>query len=199
MPNFVMCNCTITGPAESKCRFVDAGYFKNNDNGYEYMDFDMIVPQPRTASECPPEYVVNQNRPGIELEKDRPWFNWYKWNCDNWGTKWTGETVCKPHDSDDGSSTMFTMQTAWSFPAPVVAKLGQLYPDLTFKWTYADEDIGHNCGEVTVHGDNFEFTDREGDCKFACEAFGYNYEEFKAGLDDCDEYESENGNPDEKQ
>ena len=39
--------------------------------------------------------------------------------------------------------------TAWNAPKPVLEKLSQMFPSLTLHHVWADEDIGHNCGERT--------------------------------------------------
>ena len=58
----------------------------------QYMiDFDKIIPEPKDESECPDKYKVNKSS-SIERLDDRPWFNWYKWHIDHWGTKWGGAT-----------------------------------------------------------------------------------------------------------
>ena len=54
----------------------------------QYMiDFNKIIPEPKNESECPDEYKVNKTS-HIELLKDKPWFDWYKWRINHWGTKW---------------------------------------------------------------------------------------------------------------
>jgi hypothetical protein len=63
-----------------------------------------------------------------------------------WGTKWN---ACEP--SIDGPG-LASFETAWSFPEPVILKLSQMFPDATIEVTYADEDIGSNCGTVVFKG-----------------------------------------------
>lgn len=110
----------------------------------QYMiDFDKIIPEPRDESECPNEYKVNKES-RIELLKDKPWFDWYKWHIDHWGTKW-GAYDCY---TKVGKTTItFVFSTAWSFAYPVIKKLEVLGYDILVR--YADEDYGSNCGRLT--------------------------------------------------
>lgn len=73
---------------------------------------------------------------------------WYKWRIRNWGTKWNAYGY-EDGVQFDGHSLRFW--SAWSPPQPVIAKLSEMYPDLDFVHQFADEDIGHNCGEDEYH------------------------------------------------
>lgn len=98
------------------------------------IDFNKIIPEPRFESECPDEYKVNKDA-RIELREDKPWFDWYKWHVDQWGTKW---------DAYDGytkigkSYVTFVFSTAWSVAYPVIQKLDVMGYDIEVR--YADED-----------------------------------------------------------
>ena len=74
--------------------------------------------------------------------------SWYNWRIRNWGTKWNAYGY-EGGVQFDGKSLRF--QTAWSPPEPIIAKLAEMYPDLDFTHQWADEDIGHNCGEDEYH------------------------------------------------
>ena len=73
---------------------------------------------------------------------------WYKWRIRNWGTKWNAYGY-EDGVQFDGHSLRFW--SAWSPPQPVIDKLSEMYPDLDFVHQFADEDIGHNCGEDEYH------------------------------------------------
>jgi hypothetical protein len=64
--------------------------------------------------------------------------HWYRWSCDNWGTKWNSRFANISTDDPPGQLS-FYMATAWSPPEPVFEKLVQLYPELTFEATGFDE------------------------------------------------------------
>lgn len=64
---------------------------------------------------------------------------WYAWCTKHWGTKWNAyDCRC------DGEKLSFL--TAWSAPRPVLRELSRLYPEIGITHSWADEDIGHNCG-----------------------------------------------------
>ncbi len=69
------------------------------------------------------------------------------WARDKWGTKWN---ACEPkHDAEAGTAQF---DTAWSCPEPVFFELSKRFPDDEISVTYADEDIGSNCGTFTIKG-----------------------------------------------
>lgn len=83
--------------------------------------------------------------------------DWYDWSKANWGTKWNAyNTNIVP--SLDGFTATIYFQTAWNGVPDIIATLTEKYPDLTFDYAYADEDMGSNCGEG--YGEDGEFTFR---------------------------------------
>lgn len=62
-----------------------------------------------------------------------------------WGTKWN---ACAPSADPEGGKCEF--ETAWSCPEGVLVKLSERFPDDEIVVTYADEDIGSNCGTFTL-------------------------------------------------
>lgn len=62
-----------------------------------------------------------------------------------WGTKWN---ACESHvDVDTGVASF---ETAWNCPKQVLSTLSKRFPDAELSVTYADEDIGSNCGTYTL-------------------------------------------------
>lgn len=104
------------------------------------IDFDKIIPEPKTEAECPDRYKMNKDSHVAVLE-DKPWFNWYAWHIDNWGTKWE---AYDGYTKVGKSYIIFVFNTAWSMPYPVIERLRLLGYD--FEHRYADEDYGSNCG-----------------------------------------------------
>ena len=45
---------------------------------------------------------------------------------------------------------MFTFDTAWAAPVPVINKLSKLFPDTEFNLIWADELLGDNCADITI-------------------------------------------------
>lgn len=124
---------------------------------------------------------------------------WYEWSCYNWGAKWNASEIriCDIH-----GETIVFFDTAWSCAYPVVKRLSEKFPDLSFTISYADEDIGNNCGEYTFvngveqpggfHYDYHELKDNptleEKAIRFACDVWSWDPEEF---LEDEECYEEE--------
>lgn len=69
---------------------------------------------------------------------------WYEWCINNWGTKWNAYGYDENADYSGNENLWF--QTAWSAPHPILQKLSEMYPDITFEHEWADEDLGANCG-----------------------------------------------------
>lgn len=133
---------------------------------YPAIDFDKIIPEPRTIEDCDPRFVFSKEKiesghTGVECTDDRIWFDWYNWRVEYWGTKW-GAYDC---DTKVGKSYIqFCFSTAWSLAYPIVQRLAVLGYDIEVK--YADEDIGSNCGKLTytreggwTHWDESELKD----------------------------------------
>lgn len=90
---------------------------------------------------------------------------WYDWSIKNWGTKWN---VCE-FEHDD---TTMIFETAWSCPGPILEELSKKYPKETIEVKYADEDIGSNCGYVTlINGIDIHYS--PGDMDFANYVWDY--------------------------
>ena len=100
---------------------------------------------------------------------------WYDWSIANWETKWNAYGYEKGADYSGSDSLSF--QTAWSAPHPVIEKLAEMYPDIGFEHTWADEDIGQNCGCFSYDGgERTEEYTPETDAEavdFACKAWDY--------------------------
>lgn len=64
-----------------------------------------------------------------------------------WGTKWN---ACQPKAEPDEGRCEF--ETAWSCPTGVLVKVSERFPGDEITVTYADEDIGSNCGTFTLKG-----------------------------------------------
>ena len=71
--------------------------FSTDDDGNLCIDFERIVPTPKTKEAYLASGGSNYKTPeedGIMPEPDRPWFNWLSWTMEHWGTvsrKWPVE------------------------------------------------------------------------------------------------------------
>jgi len=66
--------------------------------------------------------------------------DWYNWSNANWGTKWNAYDVYACSVEDDHFGVGFS--TAWSPPMPVLAKICELFPNLTIQMEYQEEGMG---------------------------------------------------------
>lgn len=62
-----------------------------------------------------------------------------------WGTKWN---ACEPEANPDAGTASF--ETAWNCPMGVLVELSKRFPADGITVTYADEDIGSNCGTFSL-------------------------------------------------
>lgn len=95
--------------------------------------------------------------------------DWYSWRLANWGTKWNAYYT-ELHKADTHACISF--QTAWSGVPMLVQKLTEMYPNLSFSYMYADEDVSYNCGSgYTDDEGNFVFSRAEGGSDEAMEIY----------------------------
>lgn len=60
----------------------------------------------------------------------------YGWCIENWGTKWgtySGNGVVIVEHDNDMIEAQLSFESAWSPPRPVLEKMAELYPNLTFR------------------------------------------------------------------
>lgn len=80
--------------------------------------------------------------------------SWYDWSIENWGTKWNSYGYDNLDRSDIAENPALSFYTAWSAPHPIIEKLAERYPEVSFEHEWAGEDIGMNCGRKTYeHGE----------------------------------------------
>lgn len=151
MPNWVHNSITIYGEKEALKSMADL--LKAEYNGVENgsVNFLNLIAPPAGHWD---EYS-GVGVPGLSMEdkKAHPQYNWYDWNCSNWGTKWN---ACDPSVDMDGDSRLnISFDTAWSPPVPVINALAQRLTELkcTMQYTWEEEqgfgesweldDLGH--------------------------------------------------------
>ncbi len=74
---------------------------------------------------------------------------WYDWciQPDHWNTKWNSYD---PGEYDGGKE--ITFQTAWCPPHPIIQKLSEMYPEVTIRHSWANEDLFADAGELYYEG-----------------------------------------------
>lgn len=130
MPNWNENYMIIRGSKEQReefkkkyCSLVKNQWF---DREILTLDFDKVIPQPKTREECPEEYIIHnetdakKNHLSFDKKDPKNWFNWYKWRIDNWSTKWEAN----PIDSGETKTSLWIMfDTAWAPPENIIEKL----------------------------------------------------------------------------
>ena len=98
-----------------------------------------------------------------------------------WGTKWG---ALRP--GMDGDT--LTFETAWSTPRPIWMTLSATHPGAEIVVQYADEDLGSNCGTITLRGGQVVH-EQPGDLTFAHDVWKHDQEyreEYAAEMAECE-------------
>lgn len=78
---------------------------------------------------------------------------WYEWSIQHWGTKWNAYQ-CRPLNEKD--DTMEFLTANGSVPK-LVATISRKYPNQKITYRWADENLGHNVGEIVFkNGEQIE-------------------------------------------
>ena len=150
MPNWCENTLMITGDPIRLQQFVEKHIVK-----YEF-DFNTIIPEPKTQDECPSVYILNTEH--IQIDKDKPWFNWYTWHCDYWGTKWN---ACDTYYEIYDDTLEIIFNTAWSAVPNIIRKLSKLYPDLHLSYMYYESGCQYG-GSIETSSDGLIEVQYEG-------------------------------------
>lgn len=165
MPNHITNRITIIGTPEQVAQVREA--IKGKDR---FIDFNKIAPIPKELEgTVSPMRIISQEEydeqeeriakdelteneknwgisRGLTLELADEYKNkfghcdWYGWQTSNWGTKWNA------YDQHENGDDCIEFNTAWNTPLTIMVKLSQMFPEVTFKVEYADEDFGYNVG-----------------------------------------------------
>jgi len=104
--------------------------------------------------------------------------SWYEWSVSNWDTKWNAYGTSL-EDSDK-----LRFNTAWSAPHNVIKALSAKFPDHPILHSWADEDIGNNCGRNLYNEgicvDSFDIEDH---IDFALTVIGDERENYRINAD----------------
>lgn len=130
MPNWFYFSLDVSGKKEDVQEFVQnvKGSKDYDTEGYEF-DFNHFIPQPEN---------IFRGALGVKEEKhceDNGLPNWYRWNIDNWGTKWNAsvEDSWVVSDLENVYSYQYNLRTAWADPRPIIVKMIEKYPHLDFE------------------------------------------------------------------
>lgn len=139
----------------------DKAVAKRNEQIKNNKDTDFILALPLTA-ELQATYLAHH---GAD--------NWYDWQVKNWGTKWDcydqsqeWEITENPNDDMQKTIKCFYM-TAWSPATKALSTISSMYPNLSFKHSFADEGGGFIGYQVFEDGEGVEEVDYEWDSEDA--------------------------------
>ena len=204
MPNWVTTEIKIRGKAEDLAAFVKKHIVTQKYDGgssEDILDFETVIPSPKTVEECPAEYVMmdaeeaKERHLGWDDNNPTNWFDWYHWNINNWGTKWNASNTSYPEVDSilaQGSTEIeIWLDTAWSPAMPVYEKLQKMYPNLKIDVYYGDEG-GFFVGHLHSNGwdECYEGDYSRPEPKAICDEIGMEY--LYKGYDE-DEDEEEGG------
>jgi len=129
MPNWIGNNVTVSGDEQQMNDFFSNCFTDGS------IDFEKIIPSPKTKEECPEKYICDCKKEGIEDVNGGNWFNWYKWRIDKWGVKWN---ACDGYIHRQGD--FFYFATPWGIPYGIYEKLTEMYQKLKFEVEIEDGD-----------------------------------------------------------
>lgn len=165
MPNYVVNKLKIVDSKENieEIKGFLRSTFKSDEEEYAIpMDFNKITPTPK--------WIYH----GSLGEKEENLYGeencWYDWNRKNWGTKWN---AWKLDDSyyfkypEIEEKNVIYFGTAWNGVKDLISKLGRIFPETQFEYSWANEDFGYDVGEIHFKGLNIKENIPEGGTKLA--------------------------------
>jgi hypothetical protein len=162
MPNWCKNRLSITGTKNELDKLTD--FIKSDEEEGLLFDFNKIIPEPswnwKTFSDGVGKYCDEKKE--FEINGKKKILDWYWWRVLFWGTKWNLGKDYLQIDRFDNQVVM-RFGTAWSPPEPIVKKLSEMFPALTFKLEYEESGYAYygffDCenGEV-VRDDSYNIT-----------------------------------------
>lgn len=179
MPNYCENRLSVSGSVAAIKSFI-ALYFNK-----EGLDFNKVVPEPRRMKDCPEEYIIprdKRSKSSVSQKEDRPWFDWYNFHLNKWGTKWSAVhygTFEIPDDLMRADPTShyeldLYFDTAWSTCRPIVQALIEKCSSLKFTLYYYECGMDF-AGYYDETGDNPADDTKQ----FAIDYMGYDEESFE--------------------
>lgn len=137
-----------------------------------------LKPEFMSSTESSQEIVAQKNLM-VENYKQTGYFHEIDFARKEWGTKWNA------YDSNIQKDRLI-FQTAWSAPIKVIIALSKQFPNEEITLTYADEDIGNNCGRIIFNGGEL-MSNNSLTLKECCEVLNYDYEQYLKDIAEDDE------------
>jgi len=119
---------------------------------HQPLSFNKITPEPEGLQGKEDDGPQSSSGQTIEAVLGTP--EWYRWRCQNWGTKWDVD-VDEAFGIDlvlfPGRIEMF-FSTAWSPSLPATEKVAGKFPELRFDHIYSDEGGDKSGRAVWING-----------------------------------------------
>jgi hypothetical protein len=189
MPNNITNKLVFEGTESEIKRLFETVISKRDSDTEEerdFLDFNKIIPQPKELEgTCSPVKIISEKEyksemarikngdltqneisfglaMGITKAMQQDFMskfgvdNWYDWRYMNWGTKWNSyENIISDNEIE--------FDTAWNSPITVIVALSKMFPTITMNLSYADEDLGYNCGTIKfLNGEMIEVNQPDG-------------------------------------
>jgi len=133
LPNHVFSALKVSGPDKDVERFREFAKSTDEDGTVLLLDANKFIPIPSDIASSDDGSKVNQ------------------WCRDNWGTKWGFYEI--EIEEERSGFVDYRFLTAWSPISPVIHKMSQMFPMLTFDY-YAEEETNEfSIREVYLGGE----------------------------------------------
>lgn len=142
MPNWCYNIMTIRGDKKELKRFKEFSKTENHTEN-NLLDTNKFIPYPQKFREmdkkdCNNSFNVKKKEELVDG------MNGYDWCCCNWGTKWG---ICRASiRKETDKMIVYDYDTAWSPAIPVMMKMSELFPKLTFEF-----DISYEGDNIVDH------------------------------------------------
>lgn len=123
--------------------------------------------------------ILKQKDNMVENYQKTGYFHEMDFARKEWGTKWNAYNSNIQKDQ-------LIFQTAWSAPIKVIIALSKQFPNEEITLTYADEDIGNNCGRIIFNAGEL-ISNNSLTLKECCEVLNYDYEQYLKDIAEDDE------------
>ena len=156
MPNWVENDLTVSGPKERLEEFkqrvagdeepLDAGKIIPYPPVFALLDrLNSFVGRQAEPTKEDSKLLLESALQGYDTHKDGYNQGGYEWCRDNWGTKWNFSEVSGPvlEVRPRVCKLYYSFETAWSPPTPLIRKMGEIFPDLSFKLVYWEGGAGY--------------------------------------------------------
>ena len=143
MPNWVDCDFVVEGSKDELQKFK-----KFAKEGKDLLSANKFIPYPKKYKKLDDmaEKAEKEHKP-----RPKDGFNsgGYEWCIKNWGTKWG--IVDAELLEESGDRLTYAFITAWSTPTPLVEKMSEMFPKLTFELSYYEASMEFS-GKLEVKG-----------------------------------------------